>query len=524
MGSADAWRKAKGLRYILLKSVDTYNSNCFHVSGGGLDLNEWMEAFKALHYRTYGKTAWNPNSLIKEPNGYWRGRGWRVSRIPLGVADGALLLNPAYPVFSDPKKDPLPEVIAGGTNPALTDPISWVEVCDVADKLSEVSKKNLIGINAKLLSDCSLKIDRVYGGEMVCPVTSKTNANDQPFLKSQAIGLIATGYNPTPHRSTIIEAAQNLRSQLQMRRCECRLSYSLPAIDSLLEQVKKNSEARLRSIVFLGLEGSHGDQVSQEILAILSDLEREKVPYQIFSYRRWRTFSAYSLCSSVCLKTGGLPFRVTGSGILDSENPILVGVDKSHNRMHRISTYSITALNKDGVILFRDTWTTIRDETFRDPDTDRAVKSLGKFLKTARLDDRPLIVMRDGRMFKNESLKPWERLISKQRLTYLEIIKNPTPILYSKHEAQAPLVTLEGCNDGFLCPVWKRKTGQGHTRRIRIKRNPNKYSMQQIAEFLAATCYQPRLGPHPTLHPTPIYWADGFASASDTQLKFRGFL
>lgn len=503
--------------------MDTYNSNCFRVSGTGLDLNEWIEAFKALNYRTNRRTAWDPNSMVKETNGYWRGRGWRVDRIPLKADEGALVLNPAYPVFSDPQKDPLSEIIAGGTNPALTDPTSWEQVSDVTDKLSEVAGKALNGIKANMTGDCSLKIDRVYGGDKVYPVASQTNANDQPVIQASGIGLIATGYNPSPHRSTIIEAARNLRSQLQKRGFECRLSYSLPVIDTVLEKVKEDSEALLRSIVFLGLEGSHGDQVPPEILALLSDLEREEVPYQIFSYSKWKTFSAYSLCSSVCLKTGGLPFRVVGSELLDSDNPILVGVDKSHNRKQRTSTYSITALEKDGLILFRDKWTTNRDETFRDPDTDRAVKSLGKFLKAERLIDRPLIVMRDGRMFKNESLKPWERLVSKEQLTYLEVIKNPTPILYGKHRIQAPLVTLEGCNDGFLCPIWNRMAEQGHTRRIRIKRNPSKHSMHQIAELLTATCYQPRLGPHPTLHPSPIYWADGFAGASDTQLQFRGF-
>ena len=110
-----------------------------------------------------------------------------------------------------------------------------------------------------------------------------------------------------------------------------------------------------------------------------------------------------------------------------------------------------------------------------------------------------------------------------ENLTYLEIIKNPTPIIYGKKDNLSPLVSLEGFTEGFLCPIWDRRKGLGKTRRIRIRKNPNKYTIQQIAELLVVTSYQPRLGPHPTLHPSPIYWADGFAGASDTQLQFRGF-
>lgn len=131
--------------------------------------------------------------------------------------------------------------------------------------------------------------------------------------------------------------------------------------------------------------------------------------------------------------------------------------------------------------------------------------------------------MRDGRMFKNESLEPWQNLHKSDDLTYLEIIKNPTPIIYGSKEQLSPLISFGKSSDGFLCPKWDRRNGLGKTRRIRIRKNPNNYTIEQIAEMLAVTSYQPRLGPHPTLHPSPIYWADGFAGTSDKQLQFRGF-
>lgn len=502
--------------------VNEYNTNCFKIPGSRLDLDEWVQVFEKIDFRSFKRTVWDPSSLKKEGKAHFRGQGWRLDRIQIKDRKAALLLNPAFPIFDHPNGNPLSNVLSGLSNPAINSPFTWKNLDNIKNKLIAVSGKSLINVSASLINDPGPSIKRVYRNDEEYAIKYQRNSNNQPFNIPVGISLIATGYNPTPNRKRIIDAASLLRKTLQHRGCNCALSFELPVFEKILKKIKSNFHKNYTPIVFIGLEGSHGDTVNNDILSLIQSLEGEKIPFQIFSYKNWSNFSAYSICSSVCLKAGGLPFKVSGSEIIDLNKPILVGLDKSHNRGKRISTFSIVILNSDGAILHRDKWFTKLDETFRDDDTKKAINILRNFLLKAHLEKRGLIIMRDGRMFKNESLKPWEAFI-KNNLTYLEIIKNPTPIIYGRKDDLSPLFSLEGCTDGFLCPIWDGRNGLGKTRRIRIRKNPNKYTIQQLAELLVATSYQPRLGPHPTLHPSPIYWADGFAGASDTQLQFRGF-
>lgn len=503
--------------------VNDYTTNCFCVSGSRIDLDEWIQAFNNIGFKSYKRTVWDPDSLIKEGNGQFRGLGWRLDRLQIKYDQGALLLNPAYPIFEYPNGNPLPYVSSGLSNPAINSPSTWKDLVEVKDKLVKASGKSLINVSASLINDPGTRVKRIYQNDKDYSIKNQINSNDQPFNIPAGISLIATGYNPTPNKTKIVDAALLLRKTLQNRGCECELSFELPIFDKILSKIERTTHTNLTPLIFIGLNGSHGDVVDNGILKLIQLLEERNIPFQIFSYKNWNNFAAYSICSSVCLKAGGLPFKVSGSEILDSSKPIIVGLDKSHDRVRRISTYSIVILNSVGAILHKDKWTTQLDETFRDEDTNKTISIIHNFLIESHLEDSNIIIMRDGRMFKNESLNPWEKLNTKDNLTYLEIIKNPTPIIYGKKNNLSPLVSLEGFSEGFLCPIWDRRNGLGKTRRIRIRKNPNNYTIEQIAELLVATSYQPRLGPHPTLHPSPIYWADGFAGASDTQLQFRGF-
>lgn len=503
--------------------VNKFTTNCFRVAGNEINLTQWLEAFKDLGFKSYKRTAWDPGSLKKEGKRHFRGHGWQVDKIQMQGGQAGLLLNPAYPIFDKLDGAPLAITSPGLSNPATKKPMTWEEVQEIKEKLMKVSGEALTNMTGSLIFDPGTNIKRIYQNNESYTIKSQINSNDRPFYKPVSISLIATGYNPTPHKTVIVEAAKELQETLQRRGCNCTLSFELPKSNKIFGKIKRIYQNGFTPMVFLGLKGSHGDTLPEEILVLITELEKSKIPFQIFSYKNWTKFNAYSICSSVCLKAGGLPFRVSGSKILDSYKPIIVGLDKSHNREKRTSNYSMVILSSDGNILYKDKWLTKLDETFRDVDTKKATLILRNFLTNTKLGDRGIIVMRDGRMFKNESLEPWQNLHKNDNLTYLEIIKNPTPIIYGSNEQLSPLISFGKSSDGFLCPKWDRRNGLGKTRRIRIRKNPNNYTIEQIAEMLAVTSYQPRLGPHPTLHPSPIYWADGFAGTSDKQLQFRGF-
>jgi hypothetical protein len=47
-------------------------------------------------------------------------------------------------------------------------------------------------------------------------------------------------------------------------------------------------------------------------------------------------------------------------------------------------------------------------------------------------------------------------------------------------------------------------------------------STDQILGIVCAMSFSPGLGLHRHTLPAPVYWADGIAGASDTDLRFRG--
>ena len=140
-----------------------------------------------------------------------------------------------------------------------------------------------------------------------------------------------------------------------------------------------------------------------------------------------------------------------------------------------------------------------------------------------------LLVIRDGRLFESEIAEDYLRTFN-GKTTLIEFRKyNNPPILINGQLPDSPALVWDSTQynelTGFLSTL-----PQGHKNEFdrvfkihsQSRWNGCGFSMHQIGQILTALSVAPGLGLHPKALPSPIYWADGIAGASDSDLRFRG--
>jgi hypothetical protein len=140
-----------------------------------------------------------------------------------------------------------------------------------------------------------------------------------------------------------------------------------------------------------------------------------------------------------------------------------------------------------------------------------------------------VLVVRDGRLFENEDANLYQSVLG-ARTTLVELRKNGNPLIVNGHDVEGPplapaVVAVENCNTLFLAarspvsPMQLPTTAKLHWDE---KFNGLGLSKVELGDLVLASTGAPTLGNRPSLLPSPIYWADGIAGASDDDLRFRG--
>jgi hypothetical protein len=169
-----------------------------------------------------------------------------------------------------------------------------------------------------------------------------------------------------------------------------------------------------------------------------------------------------------------------------------------------------------------------RDETARIDSLTRLLEQCRDRLNELAGGAR-VLVLRDGRMFENERAEVYAPYFE-GGLTFIEFRKrhNPQmlmtdPLPHAPEQANAAVVpgtftmlltTLAPRDANKLPAVAKVLT--------RPEANGLGLELGQIAELLARSAAAPSLGTWPHHLPAAIYWADGIAGKSDTDLRFWG--
>ena len=281
--------------------------------------------------------------------------------------------------------------------------------------------------------------------------------------------------------------------------------------------------------VLVALDGQTGDGLSSEESKLLEELERRGVGFRMFSrFNRQLRFSCFNQISDLVLVAGGTPYQLELPWPDEMERkPFILGVDLGHPRVGG-SILSVVLCDSCGNLI--KGW---RSEQGRDETADLQI--LARLLGNAKFEmkrrtkrgENPVLVLRDGRLHKGETVATYRSHLS-TKLSFCDLSKRPNTHPFSnefklvepgtgyfpKYSATAYFVSAPPVFAGQMSNLQKVHFPQSW--------DGLGIGMKTLVDVLVGLSYSPCLGLKPHKSPGPVHWADGFASISRTDCRFRG--
>ena len=139
------------------------------------------------------------------------------------------------------------------------------------------------------------------------------------------------------------------------------------------------------------------------------------------------------------------------------------------------------------------------------------------------------MVVRDGRLFENEVADVvFEILGSRTSLFEYRKGGNPSAVTLGTRTSPLPApfaVQVPDTDTMFLAPAAPRGVADlPAAAKVVWRGDWNRLGLEasEIASILASQTLTPGLGLHQSNLPAAVYWADGVAGATDSDLRFRG--
>jgi len=205
-----------------------------------------------------------------------------------------------------------------------------------------------------------------------------------------------------------------------------------------------------------------------------------------------------------------------------------VGVDLGHHPERSSSVLALTLVDPEGVLVGAWTKEQPRDETARHSVLlHLLMKCVGQLRS---FDSSPhVVVLRDGRLFKNESFSVYEEAF-RSNFSLFEYRKrgNPQIIKLGRKPSAVlePIAAMVPGESTMFIVVASPRTQRDlpGVAKVSWRERWNGLGLEphSLATILAVSATAPGLGLHPRHLPAAIYWADGVAGASDEDLRFRG--
>jgi len=235
-------------------------------------------------------------------------------------------------------------------------------------------------------------------------------------------------------------------------------------------------------------------------------------------------FSIPEQCASLLQALGGRPHSLLVGGVPD--DLWFAGVDMSHRVDERRSILCVTLLDPGGKLV--RAW---RGEQRLDERIDRSLlgHALDRIVAEVGSEQRDgrIFALRDGRLLDGE--RHYRQEIGGVAVTWVEVRKrgNP-PLWYGADPSVPPADTWARVPDAeaafYVAEPLPRLGGWGMPIKLTWsgRHDPVGLGIDGIARAVAGLRWAPTLGTKPIRLPAPLYWADGIAGASDTDLRFRG--
>jgi hypothetical protein len=308
-------------------------------------------------------------------------------------------------------------------------------------------------------------------------------------------------------------------------RCEVRV-VSWIDIMRMVEPSKDTTTHHAASRVLLvGVHGKKGEPLMAAEVSALKRLDENGVPYRMFSLEnRAMSWSAFDQLSILAEAAGGraysvqLPFEHTHSPV------VFVGLDLGHPLDSGVTWAVATIVDSTGHLIGFWRKHQERDETLREKTLTAALNWVYLVLRKMYRGQCKVMVLRDGRLFENENPDLYTQFFGEQH-TLVEVVKHPVPLmLVGKNCAPAGTMCIPKGSIFFfvLTSRSKNRSEVNLPLKIRVVHDGLEMGQHRVGQIIAGLSFAPTLGLNPTRSPVPIYWANGFASMSETNHQFSG--
>lgn len=246
--------------------------------------------------------------------------------------------------------------------------------------------------------------------------------------------------------------------------------------------------------------------------------------YKLFSLNTTEEMAAFDQAGEILRNAGGIPYKLTLPWPGHLEEPVCIGLDLGHPRNTPESWASVSLVSHEGLLLGVTRFRQDRDETIRSETLAQCLDWALREIRKHGYNHPELLVFRDGPSPKNERLDLYTSRLG-DRMTLAEIIKRPVPLMVEGTDAAAPgtatlpvdgempFVQTCGSYDPNHIPVPSK---------ICIIKDGLELGLDHALKIATGLCHAPSLGLRCTGSPSPIYWADGYASVGPLNRQFAG--
>lgn len=291
-----------------------------------------------------------------------------------------------------------------------------------------------------------------------------------------------------------------------------------------LEDCESHSSG-MRTVVMVPLLGKKGQRPPDAAMECIRTLNRKGVAFSLYSLATNPTYARHGLATVILAKAGGCLFRVHPKQPEKHAGCLFVGLDLG--RGGRISTRiaAITLTDADGQLLAY--WRALKNETESLP---RKVLLAGLRWISERArevsPDAHLVVIRDGRLPKDESVADYEDALEGAAFTLIEYAKSGAPLIHSGNAPPPPgtLIRPPGAITSTIYPCRAPQDGVlTSPAKFTLRRNPLHFSKTETAAMLIALCHAPTLSFQQAGVPAPVQWANGFGALTMDNLQYAGW-
>ncbi len=291
-------------------------------------------------------------------------------------------------------------------------------------------------------------------------------------------------------------------------------------IETFLSNVTKG-----QPVILIPLDGKKGDRPPDQTMQWLKYLSEIKVAFQLCSTLSNPAYTRHGLAISTLSKASGAIFITEPLDFPNFRHSWFIGIDIGKGGRYKGKVVAITLTSPEGSLQAH--WRASKNE---DETLSKEMLSEGLSWIVSKAESlsagRNLYLIRDGLRPLNESLDLYHTALPNHSFTLIEYAKSGSPLIHcgSSEPEAGTTIMIEDSAFTALYPCNSPQSGVLTSPvKFRTSNNPNNHSPSDIASLLTALCHSATLSYQPSRTPAPIYWANGLASLSYTNLQFSGW-